>query len=136
MEPWRTYRKTTPSRARQASEGGTIETLEGPIDYAAGDYLYIGSAGERWPEKRARFEASYDRIAGPDAEGYSTYRTRGIVSAQRQVNDAAHRGQTFTVTLPDGQVLTGKDGDYRVRDDGGAWIVDAAIFAASYTAVD
>ena len=122
---WREYRKAALTRARQAREAGTIDTLEGPVPYAVGDYVCIGVTGERWPQTRERFESSFDLVSGPDRYGLLSYRKRGTVSAQRQPG-------AFSVGLADGTVLSGKAGDWLVRDASGSWVVDAAIFAASY----
>lgn len=38
----------------------TIQTLEGPVQAARGDYILIGAAGEMWPVKPAKFQQRYD----------------------------------------------------------------------------
>jgi len=46
-----------------AQQGGTLSTREEPVEYARGDALVTGSAGERWPVPRAAFDASYEPVA-------------------------------------------------------------------------
>ena len=122
---WGEYRKAALTRAKQTDGAGTVDTMEGPATYVPGDYICVGVAGERWPQTRERFERSFDLVAGPDAEGLSSYRKRGTVSAQRQP-------AAFSVEIANGTVLSGKAGDWLVRDASGSWVVDAGIFAASY----
>ena len=123
---WREYRKAVLTRARQAREAGTIDTLEGPAAYAPGDYICGPRRdGEQWPQTRERFEKSFDLISGPDRYGMFSYRKRGTVSARRQPD-------VFSAELADGTVLSGKAGDWLVRDASGSWVVDAAVFAESY----
>lgn len=58
----RTYRKTALVRAVQMREPFFVDTLEGRMRGDAGDYLCEGPAGERWPIKRAIFEATYEEV--------------------------------------------------------------------------
>ena len=122
---WGEYRKAVLTRARQARDTGTIDTLEGPVAYVPGDYICVEVTGERYPQKREQFEKSFDLVSGPDRYGLLSYRKRGTVSVQRQPG-------AFSVKLADGTVLSGKALDWLVRDASGSWVVSATIFAASY----
>jgi hypothetical protein len=124
---WHKYRKTAKTRAKVAKTAGVCETLEGPVPYAPGDYLCIGVKGEQWPQQKARFESVMTRVDGPDAEGYSTYSKAALV-------EAAKMSAAFEARLENGTMISGKAGDYQVRDAGGTWVVDAGIFEASYEA--
>lgn len=53
------YRKTATVHAMRMDRPFAVETLEGTMHGEAGDYLCEGPAGERWPIKRAIFEATY-----------------------------------------------------------------------------
>ena len=125
---WRRYRKVAPIRAIRATAPGRIDTLEGPVPYRVGDYLCVGSMGERWPQSGSHFEgpgAIFELVAGPDAEGYFLYRKTLAVEAQRQP-------RAFSTPLRDGTVLAGKMGDWLVREGTSTWVVDADIFARTY----
>lgn len=51
------YRKIAPVWAERASTAGRIDTPEGVMEYAAGDYLVADSPPTHvWPVKRAIFE--------------------------------------------------------------------------------
>lgn len=53
------YRKTATVWAVRMTEAFEVHTLEGVMTGEPGDYLCQGPAGERWPVKRAIFEATY-----------------------------------------------------------------------------
>jgi hypothetical protein len=127
MDPyiWHQYRKTAQTRAKIAQAAGVCKTLEGPVPYAEGDYLCLGVKGEEWPQQKARFESVMIRVSGPDSNGYAAYRKSALVEAQK-MRDA------FQTRLANGTTISGKAGDYQVRDAGGTWVVDGEIFTASY----
>lgn len=56
------YRKTATVRAIQMDAPFRVETTEGVMEGAAGDYLCQGPAGECWPIKREVFEATYELV--------------------------------------------------------------------------
>lgn len=58
----REYRKTATVWAVQAEIPFKVSTLEGVMVGDAGDYLCQGPAGEKWPVKRAIFEATYEEV--------------------------------------------------------------------------
>ena len=63
----REYRKIATVRARQATEAGTIFTLEGEQTYEAGDYICgPGAAGEYWPVRRDIFKQTYVPVEEED----------------------------------------------------------------------
>ena len=59
---WALYRKTALVKAMQMGEEFEVETLEGTMRGAAGDYLCEGIAGERWPIKQEIFQATYEFV--------------------------------------------------------------------------
>jgi hypothetical protein len=125
---WSKYQKTGITRAQKATAQGVISTLEGPVPYKVGDYLCIGVKGERWPQPGFRFEgasAVFERVSGPDEQGYTSYRKTALVLAQRQ--DGA-----FSAELAAGTTIDGKAGDWLIHEGSSTWIVDADVFAASY----
>jgi hypothetical protein len=109
---------------------GIIPTLEGPVSFEVGDYLCHGAANDFWPVSAEKFHATKSYVEGqpvPLAGQYAMYTTRGSVTAE-QVNEP------FATELDNGELLKGKAGDYRVRDEAGhEWVVDRDIFEATYT---
>lgn len=122
---WQRYRKITPTRARLLTEedhrqrSGVIQTLEGPKSFVVGDYLAADRKGE-WPIKAANIQANYERVSGPDAEGWMIFRST-------EIREAVQMTEPF---VADG--LQGKAGDYLVRSGGSTWPVDREIFEEAY----
>jgi hypothetical protein len=59
---FREYRKTAAVKALQMDRPFRVETNEGVMEGAAGDYLCEGPAGECWPIKRDIFKATYEPV--------------------------------------------------------------------------
>lgn len=57
---FKTYKQGNPEHYEIAQEPGTIETLEGPVRYNAGDYILTGPKGEQYPIPPAKFKALKD----------------------------------------------------------------------------
>lgn len=57
---FQTYKKPTPVPYEIAKEPGTIDTLEGPVNYKAGFYIMTGPKGEKYPITPERFKDLYD----------------------------------------------------------------------------
>lgn len=114
-----------------ADAAGEVLSLEGPIRHAAGDAILIGIAGERWPIRRQRFEATYEAVP-PTVPGQpGTYRKIPVVVDARQLDAPT------TVTLHSGAgTLAAARGDWLVTDPSGAqWVVRDDIFLQTYQAV-
>lgn len=112
-----------PVQARFAEADGVCQTLEGPVQYAAGDAILTGVRGEQWPVARARFDQTYeaDAVAGH-------YRKRPItvwalpLRAPTEVPLGGGRG-----------TLHGQPGDWLVQYGPGDFgIVAADIFEQTY----
>jgi len=56
------WQRTGSVLARPAAAGETVDTLEGPVRTAAGDWVVRGSAGECWPVGAAEFARRYRRV--------------------------------------------------------------------------
>ena len=136
---WFHAKKTRPIWARMAEEDQTLTSLEGEEKVSAGDYICRGEAGDMWPQKEERLLSKYDATDTVDEEGWRLFEPKpdssGVMAAQ--VDHA------FTVEASWG-TLSGKPGDFAVKnyedldvaypDD--VWIVDQALFAATYAAVE
>lgn len=59
------YRKTALAWAIKMDAAFTVETLEGTMTGAAGDYLVAGAHGDAWPVRAAIFEATYVPLVPP-----------------------------------------------------------------------
>lgn len=65
---FRPYRKHQITWAKKLAKPAIIHTLEGDVAALPGDYLCIGPNGDQWPQKAARFEAHYERVAAAQAQ--------------------------------------------------------------------
>ncbi len=57
------WRRTGVVQARKARPGEVIETLEGPLNAQAGDWIVRGRAGEQWPVRPDAFRQQYQAIS-------------------------------------------------------------------------
>lgn len=125
------FRKVSLLRARKLSQedyqrrDGAIQTLEGRVSFQPEDYLAYGIENEEWPITRQRFQQNYQRVMGPDEDGYAYYQAIDTRSAL-QIKEP------FCVVKRGNIVLTGKPGDYVVRSGNHFWITDRSIFERSY----
>ena len=55
-----TFKKPTPIKYETAIDNGTVETLEGPVDYMAGHKIITGPKGEQYPITAEKFADFYD----------------------------------------------------------------------------
>jgi PGDYG protein len=106
-----------------AERGGVIETLEGSVSFAPGDYICTGLQCEKWPVSAQTFQETYAPVR---RDGNSMlYRSK----ARRE---AVKIDEDFTVRRSETELYHGKPGDYLVRQGDKLWIVDAGVFEASY----
>ena len=55
-----TYKHPTPIHYKTAIANGTVDTLEGPVDYQAGHKIITGPKGEKYPVSAEKFADYYD----------------------------------------------------------------------------
>jgi hypothetical protein len=55
-----TYKRPSPVKYQTAIDNGTIDTLEGPVDYIAGHKIITGPKGEKYPITPQKFATLYD----------------------------------------------------------------------------
>lgn len=129
--PFQPCRKTHLIHARPLTEAdyrqreGCISTEEGRVAFRPGDYLAKGIHDEEWPIAKHRIEAEYERVLGPDAEGFCKYRS--LIT--RQAFQISHR---FTLQYNGDTILIGKPGDYVVCSGDNIWITERNIFERTY----
>ncbi len=135
---WFHARKTRPIWARELDADQTVQTIEGPMNARAGDFLCRGEAGDIWPQKAKTLNERYVRTETVTAEGWRQYQPRpdaeGVMAFQ--VN------HPFNVVTTWGQ-QTGKPGDFLLKNHRDrdvaepvdVWIVDQRLFRATYEPV-
>jgi hypothetical protein len=57
---FKTFKKANPVSYKRAIEPGSLETLEGPVNYLAGYYIITGPKGEQYPIPPDKFRSLYD----------------------------------------------------------------------------
>ena len=133
---WFRARKTRPIWAKEILNGQFVDSLEGSVRIKLGDFVCRGDAGETWPQSAERLLAKYRATEQVDSDGWRKYEPQpdqaGVMAAE-----VAH---PFEIDTDRGR-LTGKEGDYLVKDFDEAaarypknvWIVDRTLFNATYT---
>lgn len=111
---------------------GELQTLEGMVQYAAGDALMTGVLGEHWPIRRQTFESSYEPCDLQPMGVDGNFRKRATPVFARQLTQAC-------VIQLDGDrgELNGETGDWVVRDDAGkVWLVAKDVFQITYASLE
>ena len=62
QDGFETYKKPNPEKYEIAKTDGTIDTLEGPVNYKAGFYIMTGPKGEKYPITPERFKDLKDDV--------------------------------------------------------------------------
>jgi hypothetical protein len=107
---------------------GTCKTLEGEVQYQAGDALLTGIRGEPWPVRRALFGSSYEPIAPTRAGENGRYRKLPALAHALQLTEAFDIPVTWQR-----ETLHGRPGDWLLRyADGSFGIVQDEIFRETY----
>jgi hypothetical protein len=118
---FQTFKKAAPIKYKTAIAPGTIETLEGPMQYIAGHKIITGPKGEQYPISAEKFKTLYD----DNKDGTAT--PKKIIKIAKL---ADHDGVLHTSW---GDLNYTKGNDYIVRhgeNDYGA--VKKDIFAQTY----
>jgi hypothetical protein len=55
-----TYKHPTPISYETATDNGTVDTLEGPVNYTVGHKIITGPKGEKYPVSPVKFAGLYD----------------------------------------------------------------------------
>jgi hypothetical protein len=123
---FKTYKKPNPEKYEIASEDGTLQTLEGPVNYKKGYYILTGPKGERYPIPPEKFQELKD-----DAGNGVCYPKKIIKVAKL----ADHNGSVNTSW---GEVLNYTSGnDYIVRHGSNDYgVVKTDIFDKTYEKVN
>jgi len=123
-------RKTKSIWAKRVEVTQEVETLEGRLVAGPDDYLCRGIIGENWPQKFQKLQEKYLPSDEFDGQGWQRFDPKPEAAPV----EAAQIDTPFRIIAHWGE-LTGKAHDYVVRsttDPTDVWIVDKAIFEASY----
>jgi len=123
-------RKTKSIWAKRIEVRQEIEMLEGRLVAGPNDYLCRGILGEQWPQKVQKLLEKYLPSDEFDAEAWQRFDPQPE-AARVEVAQVPH---PFRVSAQWGELCV-KANDYIVRsttDPADVWIVDRAIFEASY----
>ncbi len=123
-------RKTKPLWAKLVKVEQEVETLEGRETVEPGHYLCRGIHNELWPQDAIKLLSNYQPTDHFDTDGWQQFSPKPDAAPVQ----AAQIATPFSVMAHWGK-LTGKADDYIVRSSlvpTDVWIVDKAIFEASY----
>ena len=119
---FQTYKKPNPEKYEIAQQDGTIQTLEGPVNYRAGYYILTGPKGEKYPIPPEKFRELKD-----DAGNGVCYPKKIIKVAKLADHDGSVKtswGETLNYTAGNDVIVRHGPGDYGV--------VKKDIFAKTY----
>ena len=118
---FQTFKHPTPISYETATDNGTVQTLEGPVDYTVGHKIITGPKGEKYPVSPIKFAAYYDD------NGDGTATPKKIMKVARL---ADHDG---VVKASWGNLEYTRGNDYIVKHGPGDYgVVKADIFAKTY----
>ncbi len=111
-----------------AAADGVCKTLEGEVQYNAGDALLTGSHGEHWPVRRDLFGSTYEPIPPTRVGQNGRYRKLPAVA------HALRLTEFFDIPASwQRETLHGRPGDWLLRyADGSFGIVQDEIFRETY----
>jgi hypothetical protein len=118
-------KKANPINYKRAIESGSIETLEGPVNYQAGYYIITGPKGEQYPVPPAKFNELYNDHKDNTATPKKIIKVAKLADHNGVVNTSWGEPLNYT---------TGND--YIVRHGPGDFgVVKKDIFAKTYEKV-
>ena len=122
-------KKQLPVNVEFATNSGVIQTLEGPVAYAANVALMTGNNDDRWPINFQKFKATYNPVPP------TTMGENGLYLKLPVEMDAVQMKFDFQVPIHGGAAtLYGKKNDWLITSsDGSQWVVDDIIFRKTYT---
>jgi hypothetical protein len=117
-----TFKKPAKERYVIAQEPGTIQTLEGPVNYQAGFYIMTGPKGEQYPITPEKFKELKDDLGN------------GVASPKKIMKMAKLADHDGSVPTSWGETLHYTAGnDYIVKHGAGDYgVVKKDIFAQTY----
>ena len=124
----RVCKKALALRVEFATADGVCATLEGPVQYRAGDAILTGTRGECWPVRRDSFASSYEPVPPTRAGENGTYSKAPSLTFALQLD----RPRDVPVDWQS-DPLHGQPGDWLLQyADGSYGVVQDRIFRDSY----
>jgi len=80
---FKTYKKPNPEKYEIAQQDGTIQTLEGPVNYKKGYYILTGTKGETYPMPPEKFHELKDDAGDGVCYPKKNYQTGQTCRSQR-----------------------------------------------------
>jgi hypothetical protein len=118
-------KKANPIQYKRAIEPGSIETLEGPVEYQAGFYIITGPKGEQYPIPPAKFNELYNDNKDNTATPKKIIKVAKLADHNGVVNTSW--GEPLNYTAGNDYIVKHGAGDYGV--------VKKDIFAQTYEKV-
>ena len=118
-------KKANPINYKRAIEPGSIETLEGPVNYQAGYYIITGPKGEQYPIPPAKFNELYTDNKDNTATPKKIIKVAKLADHNGVVNTSW--GEPLNYTAGNDYIVRHGTGDYGV--------VKKDIFAQTYEKV-
>ena len=136
---WSHAKKIRPIWARRLKHAQRVRTLEGEEDVPAGSFLCRGEAGDIWPQKADRLQAKYQATNEITEDGWRKYNphpdNQGVMAASIKHPFAVQaKWGRLEVKADDYLVKNYEDRGTAYPDD--VWIVDRALFEATYARVE
>jgi hypothetical protein len=119
---FKTFKKPAKERYEIATEPGTVQTLEGPVNYPAGYYIMTGPKGEQYPITPQKFNELKDDLGN------------GVASPKKIIKIAKLADHDGSVPTSWGETLHYTAGnDYIVKHGANDYgVVKKDIFAQTY----
>lgn len=119
---FKTFKKATPVKYQVADKDGTLQTLEGPVNYQAGYYIMTGPKGEQYPITPEKFATLYDDNGNGTGTPKKIVKVAKLADHDGVVNTSW--GEPLNYTAGNDFIVRHGPGDYGV--------VKKDIFAQTY----
>ena len=116
------YKRANPVKFDIAKADGTIQTLEGPVNYKAGYVIITGPKGEQYPIPPEKFSKLYDNHGNGHATPKKIIKLAKLADHDGSVKTSW--GETLNYTAGNDYIVKHGDNDYGV--------VKKDIFAQTY----
>lgn len=107
---FQTFKKASPVQYKRAIEPGSIETLEGPVNYQAGYYIMTGPKGENYPITPEKFKSLYNDNNNGTATPKKIMKLAKLADHDGIVNTSW--GEPLHYTAGNDYIVRHGDGDY------------------------
>ena len=119
---FKTFKKANPVKYQVAGKDGTLQTLEGPVNYQAGYYIMTGPKGEQYPITPEKFATLYDDNGNGTGTPKKIVKVAKLADHDGVVNTSW--GEPLNYTAGNDFIVRHGPGDYGV--------VKKDIFAQTY----